>query len=121
MTNSKTFFLGEVLMRLECPDRSRFVQTENFRVRYTGAELNSAVTMRSLGAENLHLITAVPDNPLGESALNTANRWGIATSACIRKKGRLGCFYLEQGFGVRPSSVIYDRKYSAFSLSQYED
>ena len=28
---------------------------------------------------------------------------------------RLGTYYLETGYGIRPSKVIYDRKYSAFA------
>ena len=32
------FFLGELLMRLECEDFERFEQAAQFHVRYTGAE-----------------------------------------------------------------------------------
>ena len=28
---------------------------------------------------------------------------------------RLGTYYLETGYGIRPSKVVYDRKHSAFS------
>lgn len=117
----RTFFLGEVLMRLEAPDHLRFIQTDVFHSRYTGAELNSAVLMHCLGAEELYLISAFPDNALGEAALNAARHWQINTAHCIRKPGRLGVFFLEQGFGMRPSSVIYDRAGSVFSQSRFED
>jgi len=117
----RTFFAGEVLMRLECPDHKRFTQTDGFRIQYTGAELNGAVTMHCMGADGLELLTAVPDNAIGEAALNAANHWGISTKYCVRKPGRLGTFYLEQGFGMRPSGVIYDRAGSAFALSQWAD
>ena len=117
----RTFFLGEVLMRLEAPDHLRFIQTENFLSRYTGAELNSAVLMHCLGAKDLYLISAFPDNALGEAALNAARHWQIDTRCCIRKAGRLGLFFLEQGFGMRPSSVIYDRAGSVFAGSRFED
>ena len=117
----RTFFLGEVLMRLEAPDHLRFIQTGNFHIRYTGAELNSAVLMHCLEAEELYLISAFPDNALGEAALNAARHWQINTDHCIRKPGRLGTFFLEQGFGMRPSSVIYDRAGSVFAQSRFED
>lgn len=117
----RTFFLGEVLMRLEAPDHLRFIQTDVFHSRYTGAELNSAVLMHCLGAEELYLISAFPDNALGEAALNAARHWQINTAHCIRKPGRLGVFFLEQGFGMRPSSVIYDRAGSVFAQSRFED
>ena len=121
MNNTKTFFLGEMLMRLECPDHTRFSQAANFKIHYTGAELNSAVAMRHLGSGELYLITAVPDTALGDAALNTANHWGIHTGFSIRKPGRLGTFYLEQGFDSRPSAVIYDRSGSVFAESDYDD
>ncbi len=121
MSNIKTFFCGEVLMRLECPDHARFVQTEKFNLFYTGAELNSAVIMHQLGVDELYLITAVPDNALGEAALNSANHWGVNTNFSLKQTGRLGTFYLEQGFGPRPSRVIYDRSNSVFALSDYDD
>lgn len=117
---AKTFFMGELLMRLECPEKLRFLQTDSFQVHYTGAELNSAVMMHCLGATDLHLITAVPQNALGDAALNASDHWRIGTESCVRRPGRLGTFFLEQGFGIRPSSVIYDRAGSVFSQTPFE-
>jgi len=106
----RTFFLGEVLMRLEAPDHLRFIQTDVFHSRYTGAELNSAVLMHCLGAEELYLISAFPDNALGEAALNTARHWQINTAHCIRKPGRLGVFSCARRKGC---TVCLDLNYRA--------
>lgn len=117
----KTLFPGEILMRLEASDHLRIVQTDMFRNLYTGAEMNAAVMMHCLGAKNLYLVTAFPENALGDAAMNAAEHWGVRTDYSIRKPGRLGLFFLEQGFGVRPSAVIYDRADSVFARSKFED
>lgn len=107
----RTYFLGALLMRLECENLERFEQAEHFRIRYTGAEANAAIAMCSLGAENVFLLSAVPDNPLGRSCLGELRRYGPDTSLVRRVPGggRLGLFFLETGTSLRPSQVVYDR------------
>ena len=119
----KTWFAGELLMRLECENQERFGQAEHFRVRYTGAEANAAVAMASVGAKKLGLISAVPDNPIGESCLASFKHFGIDTSHVVMRDpgGRLGLFFLETGAGLRPSQVVYDRAGSVFSQTPAED
>lgn len=113
----RTYFLGELLMRLECENLERFEQAEHFRIRYTGAEANAAIAMCSLGAENVFLLSAVPDNPLGRSCLGELRRYGPDTSLVRRVPGggRLGLFFLETGTSLRPSQVVYDRANSVFA------
>jgi 2-dehydro-3-deoxygluconokinase len=44
---------------------------------------------------------------------------GVDTKYMLKqKKGRLGLFFLETGANQRPSNVIYDREYSAISLTK---
>ena len=109
------FFLGELLMRLECEDFERFEQAAQFHVRYTGAEANAAVAMCSLGAREVYLVSAVPENAIGRSCLNELHKYGPDVSLVRRAKGRLGLFFLETGMALRPSQVIYDRRGSVFA------
>ena len=97
-------------MRLDCGNSDRFEQTDRFRIRYTGAEANAAIAMSRLGAENVHLLSAVPDNPLGENCLRELGKFGPDASHVLRRaEGRLGLFFLETGASLRPSRIIYDR------------
>jgi 2-dehydro-3-deoxygluconokinase len=41
--------------------------------------------------------------------------YGVDTRFILKKGKRIGVYYLEHGSGPRPSKVIYDRAYSAFS------
>lgn len=116
-----TWFAGELLMRLDCGNSDRFEQTDRFRIRYTGAEANAAIAMSRLGAENVHLLSAVPDNPLGENCLRELGKFGPDASRVLRRaEGRLGLFFLETGASLRPSRIIYDRAGSTFARTPYE-
>ena len=118
----KTWFAGELLMRLECENQERFGQDGRFRIRYTGAEANAAAAMAALGATELALISAVPDNPIGRSCLASFRALDIDTSHVLKRDpaGRLGLFFLETGAGLRPSQVVYDRAGSVFSQTPAE-
>lgn len=116
-----TWFAGELLMRLACENADRFEQAERFRVRYTGAEANAAVAMCSLGAADVELLSAVPDDALGRSCLAGLRRYGPGVSHVIAAPGRLGIFYLETGAHLRPSQCIYDRAGSVFAVTPFED
>lgn len=110
-------------MRLECEDLEHFSQAERFRIRYTGAEANAALAMCALGAENIYLLSAVPDHPLGHSCLGEMRKYGADTSLVKlgSSQGRLGLFFLETGSALRPSQIIYDRKNSIFAETSAEE
>ena len=45
----------------------------------------------------------------------------ILTSPEETPTHRLGTYYLETGYGIRPSKVIYDRKHSAMAEYDFSD
>jgi 2-dehydro-3-deoxygluconokinase len=116
------WLVGELLLRLECENLDRFEQADHFLRRYTGAEANAGIAICSLGGSGVHLLSAVPDNPIGSNCLNELHKYGPDVSSVLRrdKSGRLGLFFLETGFGLRPSQVVYDRKESVFSRTPAE-
>lgn len=61
------------------------------------------------------MITAVPKNELGESALSMLRSFGVEPISFVQGK-RLGIYYFEQGASERPGKVVYDREDSAFSM-----
>lgn len=116
----KVVTLGEILLRLSTPDKKRFVQSENFDALYGGAEANVAVTLANFGLDS-HFITQLPNNPLGDSAINFVRRYGVKTDYISRGGNRIGIYFLESGTSVRPSKVIYDRAGSSITDINVDD
>lgn len=112
----KIVTFGEIMLRLKTPGHLRIVQVNQYEASYGGAEANVAVSLAMLGDE-VSFVTKLPDNPVGLAALNEMRRYGVDTSQIVQGDGRLGIFFFEKGCNIRPTNVIYDRKYSALSLA----
>ena len=116
----KVVTLGEIMLRLSPPDYRRIIQTDTFDVVYGGGEGNVAVSLANFGLESC-FVTKLPDNPLGQSALNHLRRFGVMTDYIVRGGSRLGVYFLEIGASQRPSKVVYDRSHSAISEAEPDD
>jgi len=81
--SNKVVTLGEIMMRLTPPENKRFVQTDEFNVIYGGGEANVAVSCANYGLET-YFVTKLPDNPLGQAALNEVRRYGVNTDFIAR-------------------------------------
>jgi 2-dehydro-3-deoxygluconokinase len=55
----------------------------------------------------------VPNNPIGQSAINHLRRYGVDTQYIVRGGDRLGIYFLETGASMRASQVIYDRAHAS--------
>lgn len=106
--SKKVVTLGEIMMRLSTPGYQRFVQAESFDVTYGGGEANVAVALCNYGLNGV-FVTKVPDNALGQAAVNHIRRFGVDTTHIARGGKRLGIYFLETGAAMRASQVIYDR------------
>lgn len=95
-------------MRLSTPDFKRFVQADSFDVTYGGGEANVAAALCNYGLFGT-FVTKVPDNALGQAAINHLRRYGVDTQFIARGGKRLGIYFLETGASMRASQVIYDR------------
>ena len=104
----KVVTLGEIMMRLSTPGHERFVQSDSFDVTYGGGEANVAVALSNYGLNGV-FVTKVPDNALGQAAINHIRRYGVDTQFIVRGGARLGIYFLETGASMRASQVIYDR------------
>lgn len=111
---------GEIMLRLTPPGYLRFVQTNSFEASYGGGEANVSVSLANYGIDAA-FVTKVPDNPIGQSAINELRRYGVDTRWIVKGGERLGIYFLEKGASQRPSKVVYDRKYSAISQAKQED
>lgn len=116
----KIVTFGELMLRLMPEGHSRFVQVNNFNAEFGGAEANVAVSLANFGCDS-YFVTKLPENQIGQSALNSIRRFGVNTQFVVRGGDRLGIYFLEKGASQRGSLCIYDRKGSAFAESSAED
>jgi 2-dehydro-3-deoxygluconokinase len=107
-------FFGELLMRLGTKRFERFVQASEFKVGYTGAEANAAVSVANFGLKSF-VVSAVPETEIGQACINKMREFGVDTDHVMMRGQRLGTFYLETGVSQRPSKVIYDRAASSIT------
>ena len=110
----KAVTFGEIMLRLTPPDYQRFVQAEVFQATYGGAEANVAVALALYGVDS-YFVTRVPNNPIGQAAINHLRRYGVRTDHVVRGGARLGIYFQEQGVAQRPSKIVYDRAGSAMA------
>ena len=116
----KIVTFGEIMLRLSTPGYERFVQSKSFDVNYGGGEANVAISLANYGM-NAAFVSKIPDNDIGQSAINSLREFGVDTSMIVRGGERLGIYYLETGDSMRPSKVIYDRKYSSISEAEEDE
>ncbi len=116
----KIVTFGEIMLRLSPPDFKRFVQSDSYNVSYGGAEANVAVSSANYGMEGT-FVTKLPENEIGQAAIDNLRRFGVDTSHIVRGGKRIGIFFLESGASQRPSKVIYDRENSAISKAKSDE
>jgi 2-dehydro-3-deoxygluconokinase len=106
---------GEAMIRLAPPHFQRLEQTNSLDVQVGGGELNVAVGVSRLGLTSTW-VSRLPKNGLARLLENRARQAGVDTSQIVwAEGGRLGLYFVEFGAAPRPSSVLYDRAYSAIS------
>src|SRR5258706_10714258 len=112
--SKKVVTLGEIMLRLSTPDFKRFVQADTFDITYGGGEANVAAALCNYGL-NGTFVTKVPNNAIGQSAINHLRRYGVDTQFIVRGGDRLEIYFLETGASMRASQVIYDRAHASIS------
>ncbi len=116
----KVVAFGEIMLRLTPPDYTTISEAKSFIANYGGAEANVLVSLSHLGNDT-DFITRVPDNQLGESAIMHLKRHGVGTGHILRGSSNLGMYFVETGFGGRPSKVLYNRAHSAITRIGEDD
>jgi 2-dehydro-3-deoxygluconokinase len=120
MERKKVVTLGEIMLRLSTPGFERFVQADSFDVTYGGGEANVSVALCNYGLQGV-FVTKVPDNAIGQSAINHVRRFGVDTQFMVKGGKRLGIYFLETGASARASQVIYDRAGAAIAEADISD
>ena len=122
-TGKKFITMGEIMLRLTPPNYDKIRMTSSFDASYGGSEANIALALASLNVDST-FFSVVPNNSLGKSAIRALRSSDVHCTPVILSTPeetpthRLGTYYLETGFGIRASQVIYDRKHSA--MAEYD-
>lgn len=129
LTSDQRFItIGEIMLRLTPPNYEKIRLATVFEASYGGSEANIALALANLGVDST-FFTVVPNNSLGKSAVRMLRSNDVHCTPVIlttpeqTPTHRLGSYYLETGYGIRASKVIYDRKHSAiteFDFSQVD-
>ena len=123
--NSSPRFItfGEIMLRLTPPNYEKIRVATSFEASYGGSEANVALALANLGIDST-FFTVVPNNSLGKSAVRMLRSNDVHCTPVILStpeetpSHRLGIYYLETGYGIRPSKVTYDRRHSA--ITEYD-
>ncbi|WP_130864362.1 sugar kinase [Bacilliculturomica massiliensis] len=117
---AKYITFGEIMLRLAPEGYLRFFQNSILEATFGGGEANVAVSLANFGLDTA-FITRLPDNEIGQSAVNGLRYFGVDTSKIVRGGSRIGIYFMERGASQRPSRVIYDRAHSAVSEASADD
>jgi len=108
---------GEVMMRLQAPGYDLLSQASTLGYSFSGTGVNVISALARFGHDG-YLVTRLPDNPLGDAAAANLRKLGIAQSFAARGGSYIGMYFLENGFGARPSRVTYtNRLESSFNTA----
>lgn len=116
----KIVTFGEILLRLSTPSYSTIDRSQSLLVNYGGAEANVCVSLAHLGHDTFFM-TKLPDNKISDGVISYLRSNGVNTDYIKKGSTTIGIYFLETGFGGRPSKVIYNRKHSAFTRVEISD
>lgn len=116
----KVLSFGEILLRLASPGYTRLFQDNVLSTSFCGGEANVAVSLSIFGLDSA-FITKLPNNDVGQAAINSMRYFGVDTSKIVHGEGRIGLYYLEKGASQRASKIIYDRSYSTMAMATKSD
>ena len=111
---------GELLLRLSSPRGEGTLQGTRLDAHFGGAESNVAVALARLGLRSA-MVSALPDNAIGDAAIESLRKAGVDTARVVRAPGRMGLYFLTPATGVSAGSVIYDRADSVFAATRDYD
>ena len=105
------------MMRLQVPGYDLLSQSSTLQYSFSGTGVNVVSALARFGHAG-YLVTTLPANPLGDAAAAHLRRLGVSTDFVRREGPYLGMYFLENGFGARPSRVTYtNRLESSFNTA----
>ncbi|MDR0921245.1 MAG: sugar kinase [Lactobacillales bacterium] len=111
---------GEVMLRFSPPEYFMLEQTDTLKYSFTGTGVNILANLSKFGMSST-ILTALPNNRVGEVAQANLQKLGIDTQYIHKDGNHIGQFFAEIGYGLRPTEVTYlNRLNSAFGQSSVD-
>jgi len=108
---------GEVMMRLQVPGYDLLSQASTLSYSFSGTGVNVISALARYGHDG-YLVTRLPEGPLGDAAAANLRKLGVSQEFVGRGGNYIGMYFLENGFGARPSRVTYtNRLESSFNTA----
>lgn len=108
---------GEVMMRLQVPGYELLSQSSTLNYSFSGTGVNVLSGLARFGHTG-YLVTTLPDNAVGDAAVAYLRKLGVTQTFIKRGGSYVGMYFLENGFGSRPSRVTYtNRLESSFNIA----
>ena len=117
---NKIVAFGEIMLRLTPRNNNIIEESKEFDAYYGGTESNTLVTLSSLGNKTTY-ITKLPKDELGKGVVTHLRKHNVGLEGIVYGGDHLGLYFMEQGFGGRPSKVLYHRKGSSINTLKYEE
>jgi len=105
---------GEILERQSPVNNLSLVQSQFREIHYGGSEANVASALALYGVPAA-IVTKLPQNVLGDAALNMLQAYGLNTKYVLRGGERIGRYLAEPGTSYCSTVCTYDRKHSAIA------
>lgn len=116
----KIVTFGEIMLRLTPPNYQNIEDAHEYQATFGGTEANVAISLAQFGHQT-SFVSKLPSNQLGEAAIKYLKSNHVDTSFIKCDGSNIGIYFLETGFGIRPSKVLYNRKYSAITSISLDD
>jgi 2-dehydro-3-deoxygluconokinase len=97
------------MMRLQVPGYELLSQAGTLNYSFSGTGVNVTAALARFGHTG-YLVTTLPANAVGDAAVSNLQKLGITQSFIMRDGKYVGMYFLENGFGVRPSRVTYSNR-----------
>ncbi|CAM4110691.1 sugar kinase [Paenibacillus alkaliterrae] len=108
------------MMRLQVQGYELLSQASALNYSFSGTGVNVSSALARLGHTG-YLVSRLPANAVGDAAVSYLRKLGIAQSFLVRGGNYVGMYFLENGFGARPSRVTYsNRLESSFNTAPEE-
>lgn len=116
----KIVCFGEIMLRLTPPNYQIIEDANQYQATFGGTEANVAISLAQFG-HPAFFVTKLPDNQLGEAAIKYLMANHVETKYICKKGSNIGIYFLETGFGIRPSKVLYNRKNAEITTITLDD
>jgi 2-dehydro-3-deoxygluconokinase len=115
--NDNILIFGELLLRFSSSDEQFISENNTVSLFPGGSEANVTSSLAQWNVPCSY-VSVIPDNALANNALKSLSDLGADVSKVLKGGDRLGLYFLLSANGLTSGQVVYDRKFSSFSMLQ---